>query len=100
MRKVCANPHCGKVTDECRWCHQFQLQVPYTRAKVSFQQLWDATTLAKFEESQLGCCRPEVNCGHHVQTFLEREPPLLFVELERVCRATRVKSHAAVDFPR
>ena len=61
-----------------------------------------------WEESQLACCCPRTPCGHSVRTFLEREPPLLYVVLNRA-HTTRArqggaiqnhKSHAAVDFPR
>ena len=99
-RTTCANPHCGEATDLCTWSSFHQLPVPQNVAKVSFQLLWDNYMMNSASvDRQLPCC-PALSCGHRTQNFLERESPLLYVELERVCKATRVKSRAAVDFPR
>jgi len=98
-RKTCANPHCGEASDVCSWRQLHKLPVPQNVDKVSFQQLWDNYMKSESVDRQLGCC-PALSCGHRRQDLFKREPPLLFVVLEKDGKATRVKSHAAVDFPR
>ena len=104
IRKVCANRECGDTSDACEWCEVHSLTVPADASgvkinKVSFQQMWDEYMQPRRVQAQLSCCCPDVPCDHSVQTFLEREPPLLYVRLDRV-HTNGEKSHAAVDFPR
>ena len=99
FRKVCANRDCEETSDVCEWREVHSLGVPLGIDKITFQQLWDKYMQPGWVESQLACCCPRTPCGHSVRTFLEREPPLLYVRLDRV-HTDGEKSHAAVDFPR